>query len=232
MTGHQLEVVGEQNTLIRIGSNDLQGRVIVAPSCPYELVIGKDMMKILGDVSFNFKKRTVTINGEVLKMEQDQKPAGVYLCQNIRIPSKSKAIVMGMCYGLTPDVLQKNETCYFRPTENLLEKYDVISQDALVNPDEKLVPIKIMNFENVAKYLPEKATLGTVEMLKSEEIEQVDAQDTSIPRKIRCHTPRNKEEIEELLKQAKISEKLCDQDKDKFTKRYSPEVIMIWEKLR
>ena len=93
------------------------------------------MMKILGDVSFNFRKRTVTINVEVLKMEQDKNPAGVYLCQNIKIPPKSKAIVMGMCYGLTPGVLEKKDTCYFRPTEKLLEKYDVMSQDALVTPD-------------------------------------------------------------------------------------------------
>ncbi len=164
LSGHEVELSGLTETDVKLGSKLLHQQPLYAVENlgEFDLILGCDTLRKLGNVLFDFDKgRVKFFNSSSASMTGKSIPIGpaahpVQIAKDITLAPRSETVFMANIPSASPNVDYEVD-----PIQGFIEKTGTHPAKALVRPRKGQVPVRILNPQAEAVKLFKGTTMGS-----------------------------------------------------------------------
>ena len=160
--GKNMETHGIAIMKIKLGSRNFTWEMYVAPISD-DVLLGCDVVDEM-DITINFRKG-IQLDGQWINCEVERKTddqvARVVLTENITVPANSEIILSGK--SKNPEVI---DTRYSVLQPVVEDNRKIMVAQLLVDPFEKIIPVRLVNMEEHPVHLRRNYLLGEVHAVK------------------------------------------------------------------
>ena len=140
ISGQTLDILGTMECLIRMCNQKIEQQVRIMRECPYDCVIGMDVLRQLKDVVFDPSTGSLIPH----KTDRRRKVAinEAYIDHNITIPARTEMI----CYVSLHE--EQEGDVVFEPDNKVSTNYELPMCNILGTVKNGRIPIRVVNLEN------------------------------------------------------------------------------------